>query len=133
MMRYGISGGVGLAPVLLMASTASAVPLTDNAAATEAELMTGLVGLDLSSIVSGLTTNNSITTNFVAPGNAYSGSMTASVYGNVDTPGTSLDTVLIVYEFTGNGPSGIDSFTFGVDSGVNLDFGDLLAAVFGRS
>lgn len=132
MRTYGKRGGwVALAPVLCMASTAAAVPLTDNVAPTQAGLTAGLVALDLSGIITGLTTNNSLASNFVAPGNAYSGSLTTTVYGNVGTPGQSLDTVLIVYEFTGNGPSGIDSFTFGVDSGINLDFGDLLAATHG--
>ncbi|MEC9372548.1 MAG: PEP-CTERM sorting domain-containing protein [Planctomycetota bacterium] len=114
------------------AMSASAVVITDTPAATEAGLLTGLVPLDLSSVVvSGLTTSNSLSVNFTAPLGAYSGTLTARVYGNQGTPGTGLNDVLVIYEFVGNGPDMIDEFEFGVDSGASLDFSDLLSATQG--
>jgi len=126
-----LRGFVCAAPFFVLASAASAVVVTDNAVATQADLLTGFVALDLSGIIPGLTVANSLTSNFTAPGSAYTGSLTASVYGNVANPGASLDTVLMIYEFTGNGPSGIDQFAFGIDSGTNLDFNDLLNSTQG--
>ncbi len=69
--------------------------------------------------------------NFSAPLGAYSGTLTARVFGNQGTPGTGLNDVLVIYEFTGNGPDAIDEFEFGIDSGASLDFSDLLSATQG--
>ncbi len=132
MRSFGaLSGVVAAAPFVLMVGTAGAAPITNNAVPTAATVTSGLVALDLTGIIPGLTTSNSLTTNFNAPGGAYSGSLTASVFGNVGAPGSGLNTVVIVYEFTGNGPSAIDQFEFGVNDGANLDYDDLLAATQG--
>ena len=129
-IRRGVIAVAGLS--LVGATSAQAVVITDNFVASEAIAANGLQPLDLSGIVSGLTTNNSYTTNFASsvPG-AYTGTLTARVYGNVGAPGVALDTVVIVYSFTGDGPSGIDTFEFGLDSSRNLDYSDLLAATHG--
>lgn len=132
MRSLGVFQGVAAAsPFVLLIGSAEAVPITDNAVATQASVTSGLVALDLSGIIPGLTTTSSLTSNFVAPGGAYTGSLTASVFGNVGAPGVGLNSVVIVYEFVGNGPSGIDQFEFGLNNGANLDFGDLLAATHG--
>jgi len=111
-----------------VATVASATPITNTSVATQSAVTSGLVALGISSVVSGLTTTNSLSVNFSSntPG-AFSGSMTATVFGNVATPGSGLNTVVIVYEFVSNGPDSIDTFTFG--SGV--DSGDLIAATQG--
>lgn len=132
MRNFGaIGGGAAIALLGMTAGNATAVTLTDNAVANETDVTTGLVALDLSGIVPGLTTNNSYSTSFSAPGGAYTGTLTATVFGNVSTPGSSLNSVAIVYEFIGNGPSGIDMFEFGLNNGSNLDYSDLLAATHG--
>lgn len=114
--------------------SAGAATITDNGVASVNDVTAGLVALDLTGVAAltgSLTTNNSYEANFTANTNAYTGRLTATVYGNVSAPSTALDTVLIVYEFVGNGPSAIDLFEFGINSGVSLDYGDLLAATHG--
>lgn len=123
----------GLATVAC-ASSASAVILTDNSAGTRAGLLAsnGLVPLDLSGVVAGLSSSNSYTTNFASPTpGAYTGTLTAEVFGNVGLPGLALNQVMIIYTMTGNGPSGIELFQMGVDTSTNIDYNDLLAATHG--
>lgn len=133
-MRHPVTMRAASALVALgLASSfaASAAVITDNLVATQAGLVGGMVPLDISSVVSGLSTVNSYSTNFASnlPG-AYTGTLTATVYGNTQI-GSGLNNVLIVYSFTGNGPSGIDTFEFGLDSGSNLDYSDMLASTQG--
>ena len=100
MRNFGaIGGGAAIALLGMTAGNAAAVTLTDNAVANQTDVTTGLVALDLSGIVPGLTTNNSYSTSFSAPGGAYTGTLTATVFGNVASPGSSLNSVAIVYEF----------------------------------
>lgn len=132
MSKIGILSAAA-ASAVAVSGTAQAVVITDTPVATEAGLISGLVPLDLSSVVtSGLTTSNSLSVNFSEPNGAYTGTLSATVYGNVGAPGTqALNDVVIVYEFTGNGPDAIDEFEFGVDSGTSLNFNDLLNATQG--
>lgn len=128
-MKFGFIGIVGFG--LAIAAQAAPIPITNNSVANQSAVTGGLVGLDISGVVSGLTTSNSLTQNFAAPGGVYTGSLTATVYGNVGMPGAGLNTVVIVYEFTGDGPSGIEKFAFGESGGAALDLGDLAAATHG--
>jgi len=123
----------GLATVVC-ASSASAVIIGDTSVATRAGLLAsnGLVPLDLSGILTGLTTTNSYSQNFVSDiAGAYSGTLSVEIFGNVGSPGLALNQVMMIYTMTGNGPDGIDTFEFGVDSSTNLDFNDLLSATQG--
>lgn len=126
--HFAVRSGAALA-ALAMAAGAQAVIITDNPVATQAAAIGSLSTLDLSGVVSGLTTNNSYSENFAVA--AYSGTLSATVYGNAPVGSAALTEVLIVYRFVGNGPDGIDQFTFGLDSGANLDYGDYLAATHG--
>jgi len=112
-----------------VATVASSATITNNSVATQSAVTGGLVALDISSVVSGLTTNNSLSNSFSTA--SYTGSLTATVFGNVATPGSGLNTVVIVYEFVGNGPAGIEEFQFGQNTGSAVDIGDLQAATQG--
>ena len=107
----------GLATVAC-ASSASAVIIGDTNVGTRAGLLAsnGLVPLDLSGTIAGLTTSNSYTQNFVSPTSAYTGSLQVEVFGNVGAPGLALNQVMMIYTMTGDGPSGIDLFQMGVDT-----------------
>ncbi len=124
--KFGALIGLG---VLTASASAAPVPITNNSVATQSAVTGGLVGLDISGVVSGLTTSNSLVQNFST--GAYSGTLSATVFGNVGAPGGGLNTVVIVYEFTGNGPTGIEKFAFGQNGGNALDLGDLAAATQG--
>ncbi len=125
------SGVAASASALVLAASAHAagVSITNNAVANQTDVTGGLVALDLSGLIPGLTTVNSLTSNFSTGG--FSGSMTATVFANQGAPGSGLSDLVIVYEFVGNGPTGLDKFTFGLDTGLNLDFSDLLSATQG--
>ncbi|TVQ32539.1 MAG: hypothetical protein EA376_05410 [Phycisphaeraceae bacterium] len=114
--------------------SANATIITDLTVQDELDVLVGLVPLDLSSIVStvGGPSNNVFSTTFssTTPG-AFTGALTATVYGNVGAPGSSLTDIAIIYTFVGDGPSGIDDFEFGVDSGASLDFDDVLRGTHG--
>jgi len=114
--------------------SAHATLITDLTVSSDSDVIAGLVPLDLSSIVGAIggPNNNVWSQNFVSsvPG-SYTGTLTASVYGNVGTPGASLTDVAIIYEFIGNGPSGIDQFQFGIDGGASIDFDDVLRGTHG--
>ena len=93
-----------------------------------ATVTAGMQVLDLSSL--GL--NNGDTIAFT--GSAYTGSITATVYGNspIFTPG--LTDVLVVYTFEGNGqPTPIEEMEFAVAGGnLDLNFAELDGGVMGR-
>lgn len=127
-----IAAIAGFAAVVC-ASSASAVIIGDTTAGTRAGLLAsnGLVPLDMTGVLAGLTTSNSFSTNFTAPTNAYTGTLSVEVFGNVGLPGLALNQVMMIYTMTGNGPSGIELFQMGVDSSTNIDFNDLLAATHG--
>lgn len=123
---------LGACVACALASVATAASITNTSVATQSAVTGGLVALDLSSIVSGLTTNNSLAVNFSStPAGAFTGSLTASVFGNIGAPGAGLNTVVIVYEFVGFGPDSLDKFEFGATGGTNIDFADLAAATQG--
>lgn len=116
---------------LIAASSALAAPIaiTNNSVATVNDATAGLTALDLTGVVTGLTSSNSLSVNFATA--SYTGTLTATVFGNVATPGGSLSDVVIVYEFVGNGPSGIEEFMFGQPGGANIGIADLAAATHG--
>lgn len=122
-------GAAASAAVLAISSHAAGVVITNNAVANQSDVTGGLVALDLSGLIPGLTTTNSLTSNFSTGG--FTGSMTATVFANQGAPGSGLNDLVIVYQFTGNGPTALDKFTFGQDTGLNLDFSDLLSATHG--
>jgi len=128
-----IAALAGLATIAC-ASSASAVVITDNNVGTRAGLIASnsVVPLDMSGILTGLTTSNSFTQAFASdvPG-AFTGELTVEVFGNVGMPGVALNQVMMIYTMTGDGPDGIDLFEFGVDSSNNIDFNDMLNATHG--
>ncbi|RMH25004.1 MAG: hypothetical protein D6693_09395 [Planctomycetota bacterium] len=132
MRAIGVYRGVVVAaPVLALAAGASAVniDMSTNAVANVSDVTGGLVGLDLTGIVTGLTTTNSLTANFSTLG--FSGTVTASVFGNQSTPGAGLNSITIVYEFASNSGTPLDSFEFGLNSGNDLNFADYSRATIG--
>lgn len=133
-----IAAVAGLATIAV-ASSASAVVITDNSVGTRAGLIASqsFVPLDLTGVVSGsLSTSNSYTQAFQSDvefgGNpTFTGELTVEVFGNVGLPGLALNQVLMIYTMTGNGPDGIDTFEYGVDTSTNIDFNDMLNATHG--
>jgi hypothetical protein len=91
-------------------------------------LTAGLQLLDLTPL--GLTNGQTIP--FVGP--AYTGSITATVYGNSDifTPG--LTDVIVIYEFEGTGqPTPIEEMEFAINGGnLDLNFAELDGGTMGR-
>jgi len=131
-MAHGYVRGLVLVAVVgAVASHASAGVITNNAVSGLSDVTTGLVALDLSSVIAVAPGTNSVTTNF-SNGGLFSGTLTATVYGNVGAPGTSLTNIVIVYEFVSTGGfTPIEGFEFGVDSGSNIDFLDIQNATQG--
>jgi len=117
----------------------SFVPV-NNIAASRAALGVGtsLVPLDLStaSFLNGTINlgNNGFSTPFVGAGGNFSGSLGIEVFGNVNSLGASLNDVLLVYTMQANSGTfaGAESFDFGVDTSIELDFAALQAATHGR-
>ncbi len=64
----------------------------------------------------------------------FSGTLRAEVFGNVSTPlSAALNDVVIVYTFVGNVSAvGAETFNFGVDTSVQVDFARLATATQGR-
>jgi len=127
--------GFASAALLAIGSmSAHATAIFDLTVSNQSEVIGGLVPLDLSSVVGSIggANNNVWSQNFTSsvPG-AYTGTLTATVYGNVGAPGASLTDIAIIYEFVGNGPSAIDQFQFGIDGGASLDFDDTLRGTHG--
>lgn len=128
--------------VLTLAGFALAGPITNNAVSSRAALGVGglFQTLDLSALnylTGSLTTSNSYSQTFTGPGGNYSGRLTVEVFGNVATPGPGLSDLLLIYTFTGDGApvtrvNGAESFEFGVDTSVEVDFAALTAATHGR-
>lgn len=75
---------------------------------------------------------NQLVSSFSAAFGLFSGTLTSTVYSNQSLPGLGVNQVAIVYEFVGNGPSGIDFFNFGLNTGQALDYNDIINAVHGR-
>jgi len=116
------------------ASGAVVTDITDNNVASLSDVTTdlGLVSLDLTSVVSGitLTTNNSVTTSFSS--GTFDGLFTASVFANQGSPGSGVNQVALVYEFEiTSGTDPVDRFLFGRDGQANLDKQDLIGATQG--
>ncbi|MFG0253123.1 MAG: PEP-CTERM sorting domain-containing protein [Phycisphaerales bacterium JB038] len=91
-------------------------------------LTSGLQVLDLSAL--GLT--NGMTIPFDGP--AYSGAITATVYGDSAIFTPDLTDVVVVYEFEGTGePTPIEAMEFAVNGGnIDLNFAELDGGVMGR-
>ncbi len=113
---------------LCFAAGAPALGYTRSDVADLSTLTAGLQVLDLSTL--GLT--NGMNIPFTGP--AYSGSITATVYGNdaIFTPG--LSDVVVVYDFLGTGePTPIEAMEFAVNGGnIDLNFAELDGGVMGR-
>ncbi len=132
-----LARGVAVVTVGAIAANASAIAIPDVPSTEPAEIG-ALVPLDLSSITDiAAATNfngvNEISNPFSSsiPG-AFTGTLTARVFGNNGgNLGPGLNDVLVIYDFVGDGPSGIDEFEFGVDSGRSMDISDLIAATQG--
>lgn len=93
--------------------------------------------LDLSSrfgLAVGGVDNNEFTANYVGQAGNFSGTLKLEVFANVGVPGPSVNDVLLVYSFLGNGgtPFGAESFHFGIDSSKELDYASLASATHGR-
>lgn len=131
-MAHGFVRGLALvATVGAVASQASAGTITDNSVANLSDVIGGYVALDLSSVIAVAPGTNSVTSVF-NNGTLFAGTLTATVYGNVGTPGSSLTDIVVVYEFISTGGiTPIETFEFGVDSGSNIDFLDIQNATQG--
>lgn len=128
--------------VLAATSAASAFTPVNNIVPDRATLGVGttLSPLDLSALpyLSGsLTTSNSYMQTFSGTGGNFSGFLKVEVFGNVSTPGSGLNDLLLVYTFHGDGApliraNGAEAFEFGVDTSVEIDYSDLIAATHGK-
>lgn len=134
--------GTSVFVVLVVAGSASAFTPTNNATSSRSSLGVGssLQPLDLSSEAyfnGSLTTNNSYSQTFTGAGGNYSGRLSVEVFGNVANPGASLNDVLFIYTFRGDGApltraNGAEDFEFGVNSSVEIDYATLIAATHGK-
>lgn len=136
MSKIGLVAGATLVGV--MSAGALGITITNNPVADRATLLSGRVPLDISSVSfinAGPGTLNAgagtYSQNF-NNGAFYSGTLSVEVFGNVGTPGASLNEVTMIYTFRGNGPSAIERFVMGINGSSNLDFTDLAAATHGR-
>jgi hypothetical protein len=128
----------------LGSSAFGAVVLTDNArnesigqfVTAESLVDLNLAGLNanLDAALNGPGGNgvNQLVSNFSAAFGLFTGTLTSTVYANQSLPGLGVNQVAIVYEFVANGPSGIDFFNFGLNTGQALDYDDIIAATHGR-
>jgi MYXO-CTERM domain-containing protein len=134
--------------VLALAGTASAASIADNPEASftslESTLGVTLQSIDMSSqpiSVSGANNslngqNNVLVSNFTGLFSGipiYDGVLTSEVFADAAAPGTDVANVVIKYTFTNAGSSAnsIETFNFGVNSGVTIDLTDLEAATHG--
>jgi hypothetical protein len=139
MAKIVVSAG---AFVLAAASAASAFTPVNNAVPDRATLGVGttLSPLDLSALpylTGSLTTSNSYSQAFAGSGNNFTGTLSVEVFGNVGTPGPGLNDLLMIYTFHGDGApliraNGAEGFEFGVDTSVEIDYSDLIAATHGN-
>ncbi len=139
--------GVVAAAGLSVASSASAVVVSNTSVADRPTLLSGFTELNLATYasnagfagLSGANSNTYADTYALVsafPGNplSYSGTLTAEVFGNVANTGVALTDVVIVYTFTSNGFNGVDNlsgaetFAMGINSGFEMDFNYLTAA-----
>jgi hypothetical protein len=128
--------------VLAAVGSASAAIVTNNQVASRSSLGVGttLSPLDISALPylnGSLTGINSYSQNFVGPGGNYSGRLGVEVFGNVSEPGAGLSDLLLVYTFVGDGApfnraNGAETFTFGVDTSVEIDYATLSTATHGK-
>lgn len=147
MMSKVSIAGVAVAAGLSVASSASAVVISNTSIADRPTLLSGFTELNLATYASnsgfaGLSgaSNNTYTDSYALatafPGNplSYSGDLTAEVFGNVSNTGVALTDVVIVYTFSSNGFDGTDNitgsetFTMGINSGFEMDFNYLTDA-----
>jgi hypothetical protein len=121
---------VGVGALLAVAGVANAFTISN--VADRPTLLAGTpVPLDLSS--RGLTGTNG--NEFVAPISSvsFSGELKVEVFGNAPAFTTGLNDVVMIYTFTGDSNIfGIEGFSFGVDSSVEIDFADINGSTQGR-
>ncbi len=139
MSRLGIV--VGAAAAVLASGTALGVSLNPGTDATKAGLTAGLTPLDLSAHVTNaaaLTTPSTFEANFsdTFGGFVLNGTIKTEVFANQATPGPGINDVLLVVTMTANtsgaGITPIQFMEFGVNSGVSLDYADILGATHGK-
>jgi hypothetical protein len=133
-----------IAGVVVAAASASVSAFTpvNNAVGSRASLGVGstLVPLDMSGLgyLNGfLTTPSSYEQTFLGSGGNYSGRLKVEVFANQSLPGPGLNDLLMVYSFRGDGApairaNGAEDFEFGVDTSVQVDYTDLVAATHGK-
>lgn len=138
---YALGGGAAL--VLTVCGVASAQTQfspVNNAVVNRLALGVGtsFVPLDLTS-APGLNGSVNLGINgysqaYTGIGGNFSGVLSVEVFGNVGSLGSSLTDVLLVYSFIGNGgnANGAETFDFGVDTSLELDFNKLKLATHGR-
>lgn len=136
MSKLGFVAGATL--IAMVSAGALGISVTNNPVVDRATLLSGRVPLDLSGVTfvnagpGTLDAANGVYSQNFSNGIFYSGNLSVEVFGNVGTPGNSLNEVTLIYTFTGNGPSAIERFVMGINGSSNLDFTDLAAATHGR-
>ncbi len=123
-------GLLAAAAVVGFSGAAFAAPIAVNNDNPLADASSGLVPLDLSGVPSlaGSLTNgvNELSASFSDL--FIDGTITASVFGNVSSPGAQLNTVRLVYTVTSTGASGLDEVDIGLNSSLNLDREDFVGS-----
>lgn len=139
MSRLGIV--VGATALAVSAGSAVAqIDLDPGVDSTKSAQTTGLVGMDISSHVSGATASDLTMggTVYEAPfadafgGIIVGGGIRTEVYANQSIPGLGVNEVLLVITMSGSGATPIEAMEFGVNTGVEIDFGKISAAAHGR-
>ena len=139
MSRLGIV--VGAAAAFVASGTALGVNLNPGTDATKAALTSGLTPLNMTAHVTNaglLTTPNTFESTFtdIFGGAILNGTIKSEVYANQSTPGPGINDVLLIITMTANSTTGgitpVQSMEFGVDTGVSLDYADILAATHGK-
>jgi len=122
-------GLLAAAAVIGLSGAAFAAPIAINNDDPLADATSGLVPLDLSGVpalAGSLTSINSLEATF--DDLFIDGTIKAEVFGNVSSPGATLNRVRLVYTITSTGTSGLDESDFGVNSTLNLDKEDYVGA-----
>lgn len=131
-MSNVLKAGAALAGLAIGAQAHAAQIAMGNSPSSSGAVLSGLVALDLTGLgIAGLSgAGNNEFHSFYDDG-LVTGWVRSKVYGNVSTPGITLNTVLITYEFEAQGISPIDEFAIGINSSINIDQADILGATKG--
>lgn len=126
--------------VLALAGSASAYTRVDTASRAALGVGTTLNPLDLTTLgylnAPGAPNNgvNSYSQAFIGTGSNYTGRLTVEVFGNAPIGSPGLNDVLMVYTFHGDSgrPNGAETFHFGVDTSLQIDYAKLDGAIHGK-